>query len=88
MRPPAVVALQSSDRDENPGTGSVAVASDPSNAEIYVDGRFVGQTPSTLQLSGGSHHIEMKVPGKQTWARDLEVLKNSQLVIHAALASP
>jgi PEGA domain len=35
------------------GTGSLAIASDPAGAEIYVDAHFVGQTPATLQLPAG-----------------------------------
>jgi hypothetical protein len=54
-------------------------------AEIYVDGKFVGQTPSTLQLASGTHHIEVKSEGKRGWERDLEVLKDSQLTLHPEL---
>ena len=67
------------------GTGSVMFASDSSGAEIYVDGKFVGQTPSTIQLASGSHHIEVKSPGKSSWERDLEVMKDSQLTLHPVL---
>jgi hypothetical protein len=90
MRPATSAAFESGNRNDAVAvtTGSVAIASDPSNAEIYVDGQFVGQTPSTLQLPAGSHHIEMKADGKHTWSRDLEVLKGSQLAIHALLDAP
>ena len=67
------------------GTGSVAVTSDPPGAEIYVDGKFVGQTPSTLHLVSGPHRIEVKSQGKQGWERNLEVLKDSQLTLHPVL---
>jgi serine protease Do len=69
------------------GTGSVAITSDLAGADIYVDGKFVGQTPSTIPLSSGSHRIEVKSEGKQDWSRDLEVLKDSQLTLRAALDS-
>lgn len=68
------------------GTGMVVVASDPAGADIYVDGEFVGQTPSTIQLSSGSHQIEMKMDGKQEWQRDLDVLSGSHVTLHASLA--
>jgi serine protease Do len=67
------------------GTGSVMVSSDTPGAEIYVDGKFVGQTPSTIQLASGSHHIEVKSQGKQLWERNLEVWKDSQLTLHPVL---
>jgi serine protease Do len=67
------------------GTGSVSVSSEPAGAEIYVDGSFVGNTPSTLKLDAGAHHVEIKAPGKRTWERDLEVMKESQVSLQAAL---
>jgi serine protease Do len=68
-----------------PGTGAVTVACETMGAEIYVDGKFVGQTPSTLQLASGSHYIEVKSQGKRDWTRNLEVLKDSQLTLHPML---
>lgn len=67
------------------GNGAVAIFCDVAGAEIYVDGEFVGQTPSTLQLASGTHHIEVKSQGKGGWERDLEVLKDSQLTLHPVL---
>jgi PEGA domain len=67
-------------------TGSIAISSDPVGADIYVDGKFVGQTPSTVRLSAGQHRIELKSAGKPTWTRDLEVLKDSELTLHPALS--
>jgi hypothetical protein len=67
------------------GTGSIDFASDPSGAEIYVDGKFIGQTPSTVSLGAGSHHVELKASGKNSWARDLEVFKDSRLTLHPVL---
>ncbi|HWF39262.1 MAG TPA: PEGA domain-containing protein [Candidatus Acidoferrales bacterium] len=64
-------------------TGSVTISSDTSGCEIYIDGKFVGQTPSTFPLDPGAHRIEVKTPGKDTWERTLEVLRNSQINLHA-----
>jgi len=66
-------------------TGSVAIGSDPAGADIYIDGNFVGQTPSTIKLTSGQHHVEVKARGKQTWTRDLNVLKDSELTLHPTL---
>ncbi|MGH9698008.1 MAG: PEGA domain-containing protein [Candidatus Acidiferrales bacterium] len=68
-------------------TGSVEIGSDPPGADIYVDGKFVGETPSTLQLAAGTHHLELKAAGRKSWERDLEVLKGSLLTLHPALDS-
>jgi len=42
---------------ESAPTGTIAVSSSPDNAEIYVDGSFVGNAPATLKLSPGKHTI-------------------------------
>lgn len=67
------------------GTGSVAISSEVNNAEIFVDQRFVGETPSTVTLSEGPHQIVVKAPGKKDWVRELEVMKDSQLTLHPVL---
>ena len=67
--------------------GRVSFTSEDSASEIYVDGKFVGQAPATINLSAGSHHVEVRAAGKQPWSRDLEVLKDSQLTLHPVLAA-
>ena len=88
---PAYAALKSEavpeQRETHASSGSVSISSDPAGAEIYVDGNFVGETPSTIELSAGSHHVEVKSRGKRDWARDLDVLKDSQLTLHPILES-
>jgi hypothetical protein len=41
----------------------VTVASDPDDAEIFVDGRFSGRTPLEVQVARGPHLIVVKKPG-------------------------
>jgi serine protease Do len=70
-------------------SGRINFLSEDVLSEIYVDGRFVGQAPATINLLVGSHHVEVRASGKQTWTRDLEVFKDSQITLHPALsASP
>ncbi len=83
--PPSAGTPQHGEGKPAQDTSSVTIASDPANADIFVDGQFVGQTPSTIHLSVGSHHIELKIPGKESWQRNLQVLKDSQLTLHAVL---
>ena len=75
--------LRASEPKISSEAGSAAIASEPTGADIYIDNKFVGQTPSTLRLAAGSHHVEVRLQGKQTWERDLDVLKDSQLTLHA-----
>ena len=50
---------------------SVAVSSTPAGADIYMDGNFVGDTPSTLNVTAGSHSIVVKKSGFQDWTRQM-----------------
>ncbi len=89
LRPAVVSSFPADQGEPSARNGSVIIESEPTGAEIYVDGRFVGQTPSTLHIVTGSHRVEVKSRGRQDWARDLEVLKDSQLTLHPVLsASP
>lgn len=67
------------------GSAVVSITSDPSGADIYVDGAFIGDTPSTLHLSTGEHTIKIEIAGKKTWERQLDVLKDSKLTLSATL---
>jgi hypothetical protein len=85
MHPPAGDMFGANEQKSSSegGSGSVAIASEPAGTDIYIDGKFVGQTPSTVHLAAGLHHVEVRAQGKQTWERDLDVLKDSQLTLHA-----
>jgi hypothetical protein len=85
LRPALATSFRADQGQTGAQSGSVTIASDPTGAEIYVDGKFVGQTPSTIRLASGSHRIEVKSFGKQDWARDLEVMRDSQLTLHPVL---
>ncbi len=81
----AAAARGSVAADATAETGTVAVASDPMGAEIYVDGDFAGQTPSTLHVSGGLHHLELRAGGRKTWTREMQVNKGSQVSVKPVL---
>jgi hypothetical protein len=81
--PPA--ASWSNEVAEHSDSGTVGIESDPSGAEIYVDWKFAGQTPSTIHLPSGPHHIELKSPGRQNWERELEVAKGSEITLRPVL---
>ena len=66
-------------------TGTIAVSSAPDNAEISVDGAFVGNAPATLKLSPGKHTIRVSLPGYKEWAKEITVLAGSELKLAATL---
>jgi hypothetical protein len=51
----------------------LAIDSVPTGADIYVDGSFVGNTPSTVDVSPGSREIAVKKKGFVDWTRKLNV---------------
>jgi hypothetical protein len=65
--------------------GTVLVSSDVQDAEVFIDGVFVGNTPATLKLSDGIHIIEVKKTGNLTYKRELRVFGNSEVNIRATM---
>jgi hypothetical protein len=64
---------------------TVSFSSEPNGAEIYIDGKFVGQTPATISMQPGSHVVVVKATGRKNWQRDLEVLRDSQVALRPVL---
>lgn len=60
-------------------------ASTPAGAEITVDGKYVGSTPSILSLGMGTHAVEVSLPGFVQWKRQLTVSAGSELTVNAVL---
>jgi len=60
-------------------------SSTPSGADITLDGRFVGSTPSVLNLSTGKHVVVVSTPGFVQWKRELTVSPGSELTVNAVL---
>jgi S1-C subfamily serine protease len=68
-----------------PGKGKLLVVSSVADAEVYIDGKFVGNAPSTVPLPAGDHTIEVKAPRFVDWKRTVSVTEGSDLNIKAAL---
>lgn len=51
----------------------VSIASAPNSAEIEIDGEFMGNTPSTLELEPGEHNIAVKKAGYKAWEKKLKL---------------
>jgi hypothetical protein len=65
-----------------PGSASGGVSFDmtPSNADVYIDGKFAGKvsdlgpTTQPLGLTPGRHHVEIRASGYQTMSVDADVI--------------
>ena len=47
-------------------------SSTPPGAEIELDGRFIGQTPSTVPVAAGEHFIRISKPKYKQWERKIK----------------
>jgi len=66
-------------------TGKLSVASVPDGADVEVDGSFVGNTPSDLQVAEGEHTVTVKKSGFKDWERKLKVTGGSSVHLNAEL---
>jgi hypothetical protein len=59
--------------------------STPSGADIMLDGKYVGSTPSAIELNGGTHAVVFSMNGFAQWKRDLTVLPGAELTVNGIL---
>jgi hypothetical protein len=64
---------------------TVTIKSNPDGGEISVDGRFVGSTPSTVQLTPGEHDFAVLQAGFKTWQRSIAVSSGSTISLNVVL---
>jgi len=62
-----------------------SIASNPTSADVEVDGSFVGNTPSDVQVTEGEHTISVKKAGFKDWERKLRVSGGSSVHLNAEL---
>jgi hypothetical protein len=68
-----------------PTSGKLQLESDPAGADIEIDGSFVGNTPSDIEVAEGEHTIDVKKTGFKDWERKLKVSGGSNVHLNAAL---
>jgi PEGA domain-containing protein len=66
-------------------TGDVNLTSDPTGADISLDGNFIGNSPATLKLAAGPHTITVKMAGYTDWTRQITIQAGSQVQLTATL---
>ena len=52
---------------------TLELSSNPTGADVYVDGGFVGRTPSAVTVSLGEHTITMSKPNFSSWEHKIQV---------------
>ena len=71
--PPAAAVVEVSNKSAALSAPRISVASTPDGADIEIDGSFVGNTPSVVELAPGDHVVIVKKAGYKPWERKLKV---------------
>jgi len=66
----------------------VMIRSIPHDAEIFADGKFVGNAPALLTLPAGKHQFRALLKGHAEWSQELELIPDSEFTLLARLVKP
>jgi hypothetical protein len=72
-------------KDSDAALSTVDIKSTPDGAEITVDDKFMGSTPSSLRLAVGDHKIKLGKSGFKTWERTMTVSAGATASVDATL---
>jgi hypothetical protein len=72
-----------SPQGSNAGQARVHMTSSPTGGEIYIDGKFFGNTPSDITLAAGEHTVLVTAGGKE-WRRVVQVT-SGEISVHAEI---
>jgi hypothetical protein len=64
---------------------SIAISSDPASADIELNGKFIGNTPSTVEIPPGPANITVKKSGFRFWSRTLDLSEGASISLRAEL---
>lgn len=64
---------------------TVLIKSTPDGAKITVEGKFMGNTPSTLRLAAGEFKIRIEKAGFKPWERAMSMNAGASVTIEAVL---
>jgi hypothetical protein len=66
------------------GSATITITASAAGADIELNGAFVGNTPTTLQVPAGTHRITVRT-AYQSWQRTVQVSAGSTVSLNAAL---
>ncbi len=56
-----------------PTTGTLSIDSSPSGAKVYINGAYRGRTPLAIELSAGTHEVELRLDGYEPYRARVQV---------------
>ena len=82
----SVIAPPPSHDSAQEGSASVTIKSTPDGADILLDGKFAGNTPSTIRIKAGDHTVRIELKGFSAWERSLTISADAQMTLNANLS--
>jgi hypothetical protein len=67
------------------GPGSLQVLSRPAGAEVIIDGRSMGRTPLSIEMTPGRHDVRLALPGFNPWQTTVDVNPGSTARVSGSL---
>ena len=72
--------------ERRPGTGRLYIAAQPEGADVFLNERYVGQTPLNLeQLQIGEYIVRIELSGYESWERQAQIIDNRTNFLSANL---
>lgn len=78
-------AVQAATDAKDAELSTVIVKSTPDGADIVVDGKYVGSTPSTIRLAPGDHSVSVEKAGFASWQRTMTASPGGIVTVDATL---
>lgn len=64
---------------------NLTINSTPGSADVEINGKFVGSTPSTFSLPAGDHSISVKRSGFTSWERTISLSAGGNITLNVEL---
>lgn len=83
--PPEEVNRKNLEADAGPNAGKLFLRSVPGRAEVFVNGKIVGQTPLLLVVAPGKYQIEMRGPRQASGKRTIGLMPKEMQTVAITL---
>lgn len=70
---------------ESTAKPQLTITSEPSGAEIEIDGEFIGNTPTTVTAKEGTVIVKVKKAGFQPWERTMKLNPGDKRTLNAEM---
>ncbi len=88
--PPEVVNRRALEENAGKDAGKLLLRSTPSSARVWIDGAFVGKTPTLLILAPGKYQVEVRGPRQESARQTVDLLprENREVALRMAVPYP